>query len=78
MVTRDPDMTRLLDRLEARGLVMRARPRGPPGDYGAHHCRGIRLSPGLDTPVTELQRQLGRLGERRLRTLSELLQVARE
>jgi DNA-binding MarR family transcriptional regulator len=27
MVTRDPDMTRLLDRLEARGLVMRARDR---------------------------------------------------
>src|SRR5919108_1101542 len=27
MVTRDPDITRLLDRLEARGLVMRARDR---------------------------------------------------
>ncbi len=27
MVTRDPDMTWLLDRLEARGLVMRARDR---------------------------------------------------
>jgi len=80
MVTRDPDMTRLLDRLEARGLVMRAR------DREDRRVITVRMTPEglhrlqeLDAPVAELvRRQLGHLGERRLRTLSGLLQVARE
>jgi DNA-binding MarR family transcriptional regulator len=80
MVTRDPDITRLLDRLEARGLVMRARDRE---DRRVITVRitpeGLRLLQALEAPVAELpRRQLGPLGEAQLRTLIELLQVARE
>ena len=79
MVTRDPDITRLLDRLEARGLVMRARDRE---DRRVITVRitpeGLRLLQELEASVVELPRQqLGHLGEQRLRTLIELLQVAR-
>jgi hypothetical protein len=42
-------------------------------------AEGLHRLQALDAPVAELlRRQLGHLGERRLRTLSELLQVARE
>jgi DNA-binding MarR family transcriptional regulator len=80
MVTRDPDITRLLDRLEARGLVMRSRDRD---DRRVITVRitpeGLRLLQELDTPVGEIpQRQLGHLGAQRLHALIELLQVARE
>jgi DNA-binding MarR family transcriptional regulator len=79
MVTRDPDITRLLDRLEARGLVVRARDRE---DRRVITVRitpgGLRLLQELEVSVAELPRQqLGHLGEQRLRTLIELLQVAR-
>jgi DNA-binding MarR family transcriptional regulator len=80
MVTRDPDITRLLDRLEARGLVIRARDRA---DRRVITVRitpeGLRLLQALEAPVAELpRRQLGHLDEAQLRTLIELLQVARE
>src|SRR5918992_748846 len=52
MVTRDPDITRLLDRLEARGLVIRARDRE---DRRVITVRitpeGLRLLQELDAPV---------------------------
>jgi DNA-binding MarR family transcriptional regulator len=80
MVTRDPDITRLLDRLEVRGLVIRARDRA---DRRVITVRitpeGLRLLQALEAPVAELpRRQLGHLDEAQLRTLIELLQVARE
>jgi DNA-binding MarR family transcriptional regulator len=80
MVTRDPDITRLLDRLEARGLVIRARDRA---DRRVITVRitpeGLRLLQALEAPMAELpRRQLGHLDEAQLRTLIELLQVARE
>ena len=80
MVTRDPDITRLLDRLEARGLVIRARDQA---DRRVITVRitpeGLRLLQALEAPVAELpRRQLGHLDEAQLRTLIELLQVARE
>ena len=80
MVTRDPDITRLLDRLEARGLVIRARDRE---DRRVITVRitpeGLRLLQELDAPVAELpQRLFGHLDEAQLRTLIELLQMARE
>ena len=41
MINRDPDITRLVDRLERRGLVARSRERpGPPGDHHPHHAGG--------------------------------------
>jgi DNA-binding MarR family transcriptional regulator len=80
MVARHPDITRLLDRLEARGLVRRARDRADRWVMTVRiTAEGLHCLQALDAPVAELlRRQLGHLGERRLRTLSELLQVARE
>lgn len=71
MINRDPDMTRLLDRMELRGWVVRERQRadrrvvvvqiGP---------EGLRLLAELDEPVLELHRDqfraLGNAGSRQL------------
>jgi DNA-binding MarR family transcriptional regulator len=80
MVTRDPDITRLLDRMEARGLVTRAR------DRKDRRVITVRITKtGLQTleemqPALEefARRHLGRLGQQKLRTLVELLEEARE
>ena len=79
MITRDPDITRLLDRLEKRELISRCREtkdrrmvmaRITPG--------GLKLLARLDVPVQEAHRkQLGHLGRERLRALTELLYVVR-
>jgi DNA-binding MarR family transcriptional regulator len=79
MVTTVPDVTRLLDRLEARGLISRERP--------AHNRRqvitrvtdeGLRLLAELDEPVGESHRRLaGHLGEKQLKTLNRLLEALR-
>lgn len=79
MVARDPDVTRLLDRMEARGLVARAR--GRP-DRRVVVVRltdeGRRLVDALDAPVQALHaRQLGHLSDDDLRALSALLARAR-
>lgn len=79
MLTRDPDITRLLDRLEARGLVRRERERR---DRRVVKTRitdeGLRILKGLDAPVAELhRRQLQRLPARRLRLLVRLLEQVR-
>ncbi len=80
MVTRDPDITRLLDRLEARGLV--ARERGREDRRVVKTCiteKGLRVLAELDAPIMALHRRLlGHLGERRLRTLIRLLEAARQ
>lgn len=80
MVTRDPDMTRLLDRLEARGLIARAR---DTRDRRVVNTRiapaGLRLLAGLDAPLeVENKRLVGHLGRRRLRQLVALLEAVRE
>jgi len=79
MLTHDPDVTRLLDRLERRGLIHRRR---EVQDRRVITTRitpdGMTLLNQLDTAVTELHRhQLGHLGEEPLRTLIELLEGAR-
>jgi len=80
LVSRAPDITRLLDRLEARGLVRRERE--------SHNRRIVQV--GLTPAGGELLdrmhdlvrdcggRQLGHLGEDRLRSLIALLKTARE
>ncbi|MGH8055937.1 MAG: MarR family winged helix-turn-helix transcriptional regulator [Candidatus Entotheonellia bacterium] len=78
MLTRDPDTTRLLDRLEARGLVTRAR---EGKDRRVVTTRitpeGVRLTVELDAPIAQLhQRQLGHMGKQRLRALIRLLEMA--
>src|SRR5271170_450207 len=79
MITRDPDVTRLLDRLEKRGLISRCR---ETKDRRTVMTRiapaGLKLLDGLDDPIRDAHRkQLGRLGPKRLRTLAELLRMAR-
>jgi DNA-binding MarR family transcriptional regulator len=79
MITRDPDVTRLLDRLEKRELIARSREakdrrtvmtRITPG--------GLKLLVRLDEPVQAAHRkQLGHLGRERLRALAELLADSR-
>jgi DNA-binding MarR family transcriptional regulator len=79
MITRVPDVTRLVDRLEARGLAARVR--------GTEDRRVVRirlLDPGrallasLDAPVSALLVDaLGHLGPQKLAALNDLLCEAR-
>jgi len=80
MINRDPDITRLLDRLERRGLVRRARGRQDRRVITAHiTAAGSKLLKELDHPVLEFQKQLlGGLGEPKLKALLRLLCAARQ
>lgn len=78
MINHDPDITRLLDRLEARGLMQRSR-----GQQDRRVIRaritpaGLDLLRRLDRPVQDFQRQLlGHMSEHRLHTLIRLLELA--
>jgi DNA-binding MarR family transcriptional regulator len=80
MLTRMPDVTRLLDRMEAAGLVRRER---EVEDRRMVRTRitdpARRLLSDLDASVAaEHRRRLGHLSEAQLRTLIELLGAARE
>jgi DNA-binding MarR family transcriptional regulator len=79
MITRDPDITRLLDRLEKRGLISRWRETKDRRVVMAKITSdGLKLLRRLDDPVEEAhRRQLGHLGKDRLRALAELLAEAR-
>jgi DNA-binding MarR family transcriptional regulator len=79
MITRDPDITRLLDRLEKRGLISRCRETKDRRMVMARITpEGLKLLAGLDEPVqTAHRKQLGHLGRERLRALTELLYVSR-
>jgi DNA-binding MarR family transcriptional regulator len=79
MITRDPDVTRLLDRLEKRGLISRCREARDRRTVTAQiSAEGLELLARLDEPVLAAhRRQLGHLGQQRLRDLAELLQVSR-
>lgn len=79
MITRDPDITRLLDRLERRGLISRYRETKDRRMVLARITpEGLKLLARLDEPVQDTHRkQLSHLGRERLRALTELLQAAR-
>src|SRR6266700_626947 len=79
MITRDPDITRLLDRLEKRGLISRRRETNDRRTVMATITPdGLKVVDRLDRPVQSgHRRQLGHLGRERLRTLTELLREAR-
>jgi DNA-binding MarR family transcriptional regulator len=79
MITRDPDITRLLDRLEKRSLIARCRETKDRRMVMARITpEGLKLLARTDEPVREIhRRQLGHLGRERLRTLTDLLQAAR-
>jgi MarR family transcriptional regulator, organic hydroperoxide resistance regulator len=80
MLTRDPDITRLLDRLEARGLVSRTRHAKDRRVVMARiTAEALRTLVQLDAPIEEVGRQqLKHVGAQRLRTLITLLELARE
>jgi DNA-binding MarR family transcriptional regulator len=80
MISRDPDITRLLDRLEKRGLISRCR---ETKDRRTVLTRispeGLKLLARLDEPVQQAHReQLGHLGREKLKALTELLRESRE
>ena len=79
MITRDPDVTRLLDRLEKRKLISRGREGKDRRTVMSRITpEGLRLLGWLDEPVrTAHRKQLGHLGRERLQALTELLQAAR-
>jgi DNA-binding MarR family transcriptional regulator len=79
MVRRDPDLTRLLDRLEARGLVSRARGTADRRVVRATlTAEGARLLDSLDEPVQQtMKTALAHLPAQKLRLLSALLEEAR-
>jgi DNA-binding MarR family transcriptional regulator len=79
MITRDSDITRLLDRLEARGLISREREAKDRRRIQTHITeQGLKLISELDGPVTEYhRRQLGFLGEKKIANLSKLLEEIR-
>ena len=79
MVTRDSDITRLLDRLEGRGLVERGRDeRDRRVVVQRITAKGLALLQELDAPIERVhQRQLRHMTRTQLRQLSELLAKAR-
>ena len=79
MVRRDPDLTRLLDRLETRGLVARTR-----GTEDRRVVRatitpeGLELLDSLDEPIRNATKEaLSHMPVGKLTALSELLEEAR-
>jgi DNA-binding MarR family transcriptional regulator len=79
MLTRDPDITRLLDRLEGRRLIERARSTEDRRVVVTRiTAEGRKLLAALDDEARDLPRRaLGHLGEKRLRILIGLLERAR-
>jgi len=80
LIRHDPDMTRLLDRLEKRDLTERTR---EPHDRRVVRTRitvqGLALLAKLDEPIDILhEHQLGHLSTERLGELTRVLQEARE
>jgi DNA-binding MarR family transcriptional regulator len=80
MVTKDSDITRLLERLDARGLITRER------DAQDRRYITVKITPeglsllaSLDEPIALChKRQMGHLGRERLASLGKLLDDARE
>lgn len=77
LVTRDPDITRLLDRLEVRGLVDRRRGRPDRRVVRTHLTKeGQHLLAQVDKPMGRLRaRHLAPMGKRNLGALGALLKA---
>ncbi len=80
MITRDPDLTRLLDRMEKRELISRSRSTTDRRVVLAKITRtGLDVLASLDQPVVAMhRRQLGHLSEAQLKQLIALLELVRE
>lgn len=79
MITHDPDVTRLLNRLEDRGLVERARARHDRRViYGKITPAGLKLLREMDAPIEKFGRGLLRhVGQEKLKQLIGLLELVR-
>lgn len=80
LISRMPDVTRLLDRMEEAGLVTRVRSTEDRRLVTTRMTpRGRQLVDSLDGRVAEEhERRLGHLSKEQLRTLTELLALARQ
>lgn len=80
MVTRDSDITRLLDRLEKRALISRCRESKDRRTVSTRITqKGLELLAQLDEPIRSAHRKLlGHLGIERLNVLADLLRLARQ
>lgn len=79
LISQDPDVTRLLDRLEKRGLVTRGRTLTDRRVVNARITKaGQDLVDQLDSPINSVhEAQLGHMKKKRLRELVDLLERAR-
>jgi MarR family transcriptional regulator, organic hydroperoxide resistance regulator len=79
MITRDPDITRLLDRLEDRGFVQRTRAKHDRRViYGKITAAGLKLLREMDVPLEKFGREMLRhVGQEKLKQLIELLELVR-
>src|SRR5882672_10096614 len=79
MITRDPDVTRLLDRLQKRGLVERSRGKQDRRViYGKITSAGLKLLREMDAPVEKHGREILRhVGHQKLKQLIDLLEYVR-
>jgi len=80
MISRDPDMTRLLDRMEKRHLITRQRQREDRRVIKARITpEGLKLLKNLDQPVHDLhKKQFHHMPAARLKQLKELLAEVRK
>ncbi len=79
MITRDPDVTRLLNRLEDRGFAERTRTkRDRRVIYGKITAAGLKLLREMDGPLEKFGREMLRhVGQEKLKQLIELLELVR-
>jgi len=79
MITHDPDITRLLNRLEKRGLVARSRAKSDRRViYGKITAAGLKLLREMDGPVEHHGREiLKHVRQEKLAQLIELLELVR-
>ena len=75
MISHDPDMTRLLDRMEKRNLITRQRQKDDRRVVKAHITEeGLALLKPLDVPVRERHKlQFQHVSQSRLKALAQLL-----
>ena len=79
LVSRAPDITRMLDKLEQRGLIVRERPADNRRTVRVGITpAGLALIEALAEPLRQCHaKQLGHMDESQLRELAQLLRVAR-
>lgn len=80
MITRDPDITRLLNRLEKRRLTSRVQDRRDRRVFhGKITAAGLKLLGEIDAPLERfLREQLRHVGQEKLQHLIDLLELVRK